>query len=245
MKKTESENKISKQVDKIMPHDKWTFNGDVTNVFDDMLERSIPQYDVMRSACFELGKRFVFPNSTIIDLGCSRGEALSYFVKEFDRDNKYIGIEVSKPMIEAARQRFKGIKEVEIKEMDLRNDYPATSGACVTLSILTIMFTPIEYRLQILNDIYCQTDRNGCFIFVEKVLGNSPVINKKMVEIYHNMKKKNGYTSEQVERKRLSLEGVLVPITAHWNEDMLKTIGWKSVDCFWRWMNFAGWIAIK
>jgi tRNA (cmo5U34)-methyltransferase len=237
--------KLEKNKDNIIPKEKWSFNGDVTNVFDDMLERSIPQYDVMRQACFELGKRFVTPYSTIVDLGCSRGEALSYFVKEFGDMNTYIGVEISKPMLETAQARFSSMKDVQIKEMDLRNDYPASSGASVTLSILTVMFVPIEYRQKILQDIYATTKNSGCFIFVEKVLGNSPMINKHMVEIYHNMKKQHGYTDEQVERKRLSLEGVLVPITAHWNEDMLKTIGWRSVDCFWRWMNFAGWIAIK
>jgi DUF1680 family protein len=30
-----------------------------------------------------------------------------------------------------------------------------------------------------------------------------------------------------------------------WNEDMLKTAGFRKVDCFWRYLNFAGWIAIK
>ena len=42
-----------------------------------------------------------------------------------------------------------------------------------------------------------------------------------------------------------SLEGVLVPVTASWNEELLAKAGFKQIDCFWRWMNFAGWIAIK
>lgn len=41
-----------------------------------------------------------------------------------------------------------------------------------------------------------------------------------------------------------SLEGVLVPVTTHWNEDMLRAEGFRHVDCFWRWMNFAAGVAV-
>ena len=39
--------------------------------------------------------------------------------------------------------------------------------------------------------------------------------------------------------------GVLVPVTAHWNEELLRQEGFTSVDCFWRHLNFAGWVAVK
>ena len=64
-------------------------------------------------------------------------------------------------------------------------------------------------------------------------------------DIYYDLKRANGYTEDQIQRKRLSLDGVLVPLTARWNEEMLRMVGFNEVDCFWRWMNFAGWVAIK
>ena len=66
-----------------------------------------------------------------------------------------------------------------------------------------------------------------------------------MIDEYYKIKAENAYTQEQISAKRKSLEGVLVPITASWNEQMLKDAGFKSIDCFWRYLNFAGWIAIK
>jgi len=38
---------------------------------------------------------------------------------------------------------------------------------------------------------------------------------------------------------------VLVPVTAEWNEGLLRQTGFQQVDCFWRWMNFAGWVGVK
>jgi tRNA (cmo5U34)-methyltransferase len=150
-------------------------------------------------------------------------------------------------MLEAVRNRFRLLIDagvVQILDLDLRQGFPRVS-ASVILSVLTIQFTPIEHRLRILEDIHTALLPGGAFIFVEKVIGATAALDRDFVELYYEFKRAGGYTSEEIERKRLSLEGVLVPVTARWNEELLKTAGFKQADCFWRWMNFAGWIAIK
>lgn len=234
-------------VDQVLPGSKWTFDGEVTDAFDNMLERSIPQYKVMRQACFDLACRYAVPKTAIVDLGCSRGEAMGALIDKFGVNNYFVGVEVSEPMIEAARGRFQGLinaNVVSIRSLDLRSDYPQVA-ASVTLCVLTLQFTPIEYRLRIMQDIYDHLLPGGALILVEKVIGASAKIDRGLVDIYYQMKAANGYTQEQIERKRLSLEGVLVPMTARWNEEMLSMVGFRQLDCFWRWMNFAGWVAVK
>lgn len=234
--------------DEVVPKEKWEFDESVTDAFDNMLSRSIPQYDVMREACFNLACKFITEGTPILDIGCSRGEALSLLIDKYGAHNRFIGIDVSEPMLEAARHRFKGLMEtsiVSILNHDLRKPGLPISNASVILSILTIQFTPIEYRLRILRDIYKTLIPGGAFIFVEKVLGNTAEINDFQVEEYYKLKAQNGYSQDSIERKRLSLEGVLVPVTAEMNEQFLRSAGFTQIDCFWRWMNFAGWIAIK
>lgn len=232
------------QQDNITPHGRWHFDAEVATVFDDMLARSIPQYDVMRKSVFDLGKRYVQPNSWVIDLGCSRGQALVPFVEHFGMSNRYLGIEASESMALAARARFDGNQHVVIRQDDLRKTYPSEKSS-VTLSVLTLQFTPIEYRQRILQQAYDGLLPGGAFILVEKVLGASAAVDADLVSLYYALKGANGYSTEQIERKRLSLEGVLVPVTAKWNEDLLRTTGFRHIDCFWRWMNFAGWLAVK
>ncbi|MGD9099373.1 MAG: methyltransferase domain-containing protein [Anaerolineae bacterium] len=233
--------------DQVMPDRRWEFDDEVTRVFDDMLRRSIPQYEVMRRAVFDVACRFQQNHTDVVDLGCSRGEALVPLVDRFGALNRFWGVDVSEPMLEAARERFKGYvnaRVVEIRECDLRRDYPPVS-ASVTLSVLTLQFTPIEYRQQIVRNAFQHTRPNGAFVLVEKVIGASAELDGLMIEVYHQLKSENGYSQEQIERKRLSLEGVLVPVTARWNEELLRTAGFTYVDCFWRWMNFAGWVAVR
>jgi len=230
--------------DEVKPGEKWSFDADVTRVFDDMLRRSIPQYDVMRDACVDLGSLYVQPETDIVDLGCSRGEALAPFVSRFQEQNTLVGCEISDPMLEASRTRFRGNDRVRIEACDLRSQYP-DARASVTLCILTLQFTPIEYRHEILSRIFDHTVTGGALVLVEKILGNSAAIDRSLVDCYYHLKADNGYSQEAIDRKRHSLEGVLVPVTAQWNEEMLRSAGFRHVDCFWRWMNFAGWVAVK
>ena len=237
----------SQAVDRTKPGSRWQFDKDVATVFDNMLERSIPQYHCMRAACFDLACKYVQPQTDIVDLGCSRGEALAPLVDRYGRQNRFVGVEVSKPMLKACRDRFRPLIRtgtVNILDLDLRTDYPIVSSS-VTLAVLTLQFVPIEHRHRVLKKAYSATRPGGAMIIVEKILGTTSTMNDTMVHLYYDMKHRNGYSVEEIERKRLSLEGVLVPVTASWNEDMLRSSGFTHVECFWRWMNFAGWVAVR
>lgn len=235
--------------DNITPKSKWEFDKNVTDCFDDMLERSIPQYDVMRDAVFNLGCKALDKNKNIsvLDIGCSNGLSLERYVHKYGAYGRFRGIDVSEPMLQQAKERFKGyIKTniVYIENMDLRVNFPMDKFSLIQ-SVLTIQFIPIEYRQKIIQNIYNHLCENGCFIMVEKVLGNCSELNEIMIDEYLKLKENNGYSKDQIERKRLSLEGVLVPVTSNWNIDLLKQAGFRKVDVFWRWMNFEGYICIK
>lgn len=113
------------------------------------------------------------------------------------------------------------------------------------LSILTLQFVPIEYRAKILRTMYNSLKFGGAFLLVEKVLGNTADIDDLFVKEYYAMKNRNGYSYEDIQRKKASLEGVLVPMTDSWNREMLRNAGFSQVDCFYRSLNFSGLIAIK
>ena len=230
-----------------LPDGKWAFDESVTRVFGDMLRRSIPQYAEMRRAVTDLGQSFIRPGTTVVDLGCSRGDALAPFVEAHGADNTYLGLEVSEPMLAAARARFAeaiAAGFVEIRRADLCDAYPDVR-ACLTLCVLTLQFTPVDQRQRILTDVYQSTLPGGALVLVEKVIGADPGLDALMVERYHRLKSEQGYSREEVERKRLALEGVLVPVTAGQNEALLRDAGFTRCECVWRWMNFAGWLALR
>lgn len=228
--------------DRTMPIGKWEFNNEVTAVFDDMLERSIPDYFGMRRTTTELALRFIQDETYVVDLGCSRGAALKPIIEASKKKLNFLGIEVSEPMRAAALKELTG--KAEIVDLDLRDLYPNVS-ASVTLSVLTLQFIPIEYRQRIIQNAYDNTIDGGAFLLVEKVLGADAFSDRLLVETYYDRKGENGYSTDQITAKRRSLEGVLVPVTADWNVEMLKQAGFKHIECYWRNLNFAAWIGIK
>jgi tRNA (cmo5U34)-methyltransferase len=228
--------------DEVMADAKWEFNAQVTEVFDDMLARSIPDYEGMRRITTELAIRFAQEGTSIVDLGCSRGAALKPIMKALENlDVRYMGLEISDPMFEAAKEE---IPTADVRKFDLREGYPKVISS-VTLSILTLQFIPIEYRQRIIQDVYDSLTPNGVFIFVEKILGADSYADNVFVNTYLDRKGNNGYTQEQINNKRKALEGVLVPVTDKWNKELLTDAGFKHVDCYWRHLNFAGWFGVK
>lgn len=253
-------------IDKTMPEGKWEFNEPVAAVFDNMLQNSIPSYDRMRDLTYRLGRQFVTPGSAIVDLGASLGRAIEPFCKEFgeyiyihagdrpepDREigNMYCCYEVAPAMLERLRENevLKAAKAKISNESLVDVDtfrFSEQVECSLILSVLTLQFTPIEHRQHILEKVHDSLQKGGAFILVEKVLGDDNFLDSLLVDTYYHMKGANGYTQESIATKRKSLEGVLVPVKAAWNEELLRKAGFNRVECFYRDLNFAGWIAIK
>lgn len=249
---TENKCESGEAVDKVVPGNKWEFDGNVAKCFNDMLKRSIPGYLDMRGLCYSLGKTFINNGSTVIDLGASRGEALRPFLEGscYGRAKNFIGLEISDPMRQEMEKEFGHLDKVEIHDYDLRSidtmDFSVhDKNIDLVLSILTLLFTPIQYRSKIIKNVYDMLSPGGAFILVEKVLGGCCETDDLLVDAYYEMKSANGYSPDDIQRKKASLEGVQVPITYEANVDLLKAEGFSKVEGFYRNLNFAGWIAIK
>ena len=229
--------------DNVKPGEKWEFNDEVARCFKNMLERSIPDYQSMRALSYELGTRFVQPDTLIVDAGCSTGMAVAPFVERFKDTNDFLLIDNSPAMAAASKYRFSEHPGVEVRAGSLWENLPLKDTASLVLSVLSLQFMPTAYRQSMISAIYESLTPGGAFVFVEKIVSEN--MDDLMVELYYDMKRRNGYSEEQIMDKRRSLENVLSPLKPEWNVDMLRTAGFDKVDMFWRCLNFCGWIAVK
>lgn len=230
--------------DNYIPDGAWKFNAEVAEVFEDMISRSIPDYDNMRDLTSRLAARFLSPGTSIIDLGCSTGMALESVIMSRNDLTQFLLCDTSEPMLAICKKKYEGKTNVQVLKHDIRNGMPARNCS-VILSCLTLQFVPIEYRQQILEDAYDSLLHGGALLMVEKVLGYSNTIDTAMRQEYYDIKRENSYTEEQIAEKRKSLEGTLVPLTEYANRQMLTAAGFEIVDCYWRYLNFCGLIAIR
>lgn len=236
--------------DNYVPTGKWKFDEHVTAVFPDMISRSIPGYGTMRDSVVRVAKRFLSAEEGglyLLDLGCSRGDTIYEILDSLEPMVKVgcVGVDSSEDMILSAEHLFRDFDHVSFVHGDI-TDIDITPGKYkVITSVLTAQFIPLDVRQEFYQRVHKGLSYDGVFILVEKVLGETPTSQGLLVDIYHNYKSEKGYTDEQIEEKRKSLQGVLVPLRASENEAMLKDSGFSNVQRFWQCLNFAGWMATK
>jgi tRNA (cmo5U34)-methyltransferase len=86
---------------------------------------------------------------------------------------------------------------------------------------------------------------NGCVLIVEKVLGDGSLFNRLFIERYYAYKRRRGYSELEIAQKREALENVLVPYRLRENHELLLNAGFREVEVFFKWYNFAGFVAVK
>lgn len=221
----------------------FEFDENVASVFDDMISRSVPFYDVSSNLITQILVKYLDSQAFIIDLGCSTGALL---FKLFEKNPKFrlCGVDNSKAMQEIAKNKAKAYgSRVEFIEADALT-FEFNSANAVILNYTLQFIRPLK-RVNFIKKIYDGLEDGGIFILSEKLLYEDKKLSKNMIEIYEEYKEKNGYSKYEIAQKRQALENVLIPFSEDENKKLLKDAGFKVVETIFKWGNFASFMAIK
>lgn len=225
----------------------FDFGAETARVFDDMLERSVPFYGELQEMIAQLAGDFAIPGSRVYDLGCSTGNGLLTMARYLPESVTLVGIDASRAMLDKARAKL-GKQALpcpwELQQADLNQGLPLDNASVVVMN-LTLQFIRPLYREKLVRGIAEGMNPGGCFILVEKVLGQDSLINRLFVRHYYDFKRRQGYDESEIMRKREALENILIPYHQKENEALLLDNGFSRCDCFFRWYNFCGMLAIK
>lgn len=232
------------------PRTDFSFGQKTAEVFDDMLDRSIPQYRELQRMIGEIAAEYAQPGTRIYDLGCSTGITLETLRRHVaDRTVSLHGLDYSDAMLQRCTDRVAGwapedAATVQLTRHDLNGGAPVQNASVVVLN-LTLQFVRPMLRDQIVRDIHEGLLAQGCLILVEKVVGEHSLLNRQFIRWYYDMKKRNGYSDLEIAKKREALENVLIPYRMQENMDLLRAQGFQTLDVFFRWYNFCGILAVK
>ena len=229
-----------------IPED-FVFNERVVEVFDDMLDRSIPFYREVIEASARLLDNFLTPGDTVYDLGCANGSSLLEFGRLLQhRDFSFVGIDNSRPMLDRARLKaelYRKQDRVSFSYEDITAfDHPGAGGVILNY---TLQFIRPLQREPFLKNIFSNLKPGGILLVSEKVINHDPRLNREYIDIYHRFKKSRGYSELEIAKKREALENVLIPFSVAENLAMLGKTGFAPVETYFRWFNFASFIAVK
>jgi len=223
----------------------FAFDADVTRVFEDMIQRSVPGYGLTLQMISVIAGLYTQENSKLYDLGCSLGAstlALAHGVKV--KGAQIIGVDNSQAMLDkCASNIISSPVPVKLQHDDIQN--VRFEDASVVVLNFTLQFVAKEERLALLQRIYAGMRQGGVLILSEKVSFEDEFVQDKHIALHESFKKAQGYSELEVSRKRQSLENVLIPepISAH--HARLQAAGFAKSQTWFQCFNFVSMLAYK
>lgn len=227
----------------------FEFNASVVQVFDDMISRSVPCYRELIRRQAQLAAHYYRSGTRIYDLGCSTGNlelAIGASMKEGDQSFTLIGVDNSEPMIRVCRERMEKLPQgahIDLSCSDIRE--VEMSNASVVILNLTLQFIPPDDRRKLLSRIHRALVPGGILLLTEKTVHAHLGLSQMQQNFYYRLKAENGYSEMEISQKREALENVLIPETVESHLERLTRVGFKAVDIWLKWFNFASFIALK
>ncbi len=226
----------------------FEFNQEVVEVFDDMIERSVPGYRSLLHQIGLLANQFAQPNNHIYDLGCSTGNTLAYLLPALSDIHSHIfAIDSSIDMINQCKQRFdpsnNAINTLNFLHQTIE-ETPIEQATVVILNF-TLQFIPPPQRTHVLSQIYQGLQPGGILVVSEKICFDHPQIQEHMTKLHHRFKSQQGYSKLEISQKRAALENVLIPETQDQLQKRLSEAGFTNIAQHFQQINFVSWVAFK
>lgn len=219
----------------------FEFNERVAQVFDDMLERSVPLYRECLLRQAQLVGRHYLPGSRIYDLGCSHGNLGVMVLDELGAAlREMVAVDTSKPMLERYRQRLEthSLRDRVVTVAEDIRTIPLTEASVVVVN-LTMQFLPLKDRDRLLEKIFNALKPGGILLLTEKTVAADDEVAALEQEFYYRFKAENGYSELEISQKREALETVLLPESLDQHLKRLRRVGFAQPLVWLKWFNFA------
>jgi len=160
----------------------------------------------------------------ILDLGTGDGRLLA--LVRLDRPGASgIALDFSPTMLQAARERFQGDKNVQVMAHNLDEPLPDLGRFDAIVSSFSIHHCTDERKKALYSEIHEALEPGGIFLNLEHVASATAGLHGRFLRAL-------GIT-EAEEDPSNKLAGVEAQL--QW----LREIGFQEVDCFWKWLELA------
>ena len=223
----------------------FNFGEQTAEVFDDMLDRSIPLYSELQRMIGEIAAEFAQDGTHIYDLGCSTGLTMQTLMGAVKREVQFIGLDNSDAMLARARERLERgpTRRWQLHNVDLNQAFTFENASVLVVNLVLQFVRPLN-RDNLIRRLHASLRDGGCLILVEKVLSENSTINRLFIKYYYEMKKRNGYSELEIAQKRSAIENVMKPDSLEQHRERLLAAGFSKVVPWFQCLNFASLIAL-
>ena len=233
--------------EQMLPGD-FVFDEQVADVFEDMINRSVPGYSSIVAMVAILAESYTQANSKIYDLGCSLGGTTFAIAQQLPSTPcSIVAIDNSPAMISRLEKKRASL-DITMAPIECRcEDILVTEifNASVVVLNFTLQFIEISERNRLIERVFAGMNSKGILILSEKIRFPDKKLNSLFVDLYHNFKGSMGYSQLEISQKRNALENVLIPETIDTHRNRLIQTGFSSFDVWFQCLNFASMVAFK
>ncbi|WP_207426269.1 class I SAM-dependent methyltransferase [Pedobacter sp. SYSU D00535] len=207
----------------------------ISKEYDRQRPYLIPCFHDFYTACYPLVKRMSAAKS-LLDLGAGTG-LFSYFVYLIRPELDFTLVDLSPEMLNAARERFKGLKNFSFLELNFATE-PFPGKFDIIISALSIHHLDDEEKRLLYKNAFEALNDGGLFINADQVLGRGPGFDSFYKESWMEAVKDSGLEPVAINNafQRIQLDK-FAPLEAQIS--MLEEAGFSEADCIYKNQNFA------
>lgn len=225
----------------------FEFDQHVAEVFEDMIQRSVPGYRELVEQIGILSLNVVQPETNVYDLGTSLGAVTMAIRRRLnDPSVTVFAVDNSNAMIKRCRllaQAYQSDVALKIIEQDINNI--AIENASLVVLNFTLQFIPQQHRKQLLRKIYDGMVPGGILVLSEKMANSNSHLDELIQTLHEDFKRSQGYSELEISQKREALQNVLIPETRTAHSNRLTEIGFDEISLWYQQYNFASLLAVK
>jgi SAM-dependent methyltransferase len=160
----------------------------------------------------------------VLDLGTGGG-ALVADVRSVAPEAEAYGLDISPPLLAAARMRFAGEKGIHFREHDLAETLPTDHGRFdLILSAWVIHHLPDRRKQALYREAFDLLEPGGFFCNMDLVALPTAELQRRALSVFASMDEED--SSDQ-------------PAPVDTQLGWLRESGFENVDCYWKWLATA------
>lgn len=218
----------------------WVFDDKVVKNWQNEMDGHIPGYWDVINLSADIVERIHGKSARILNYWAATGnQFIPYQDKGWDPEN-FMGMNYSEAHDQNFRERFPDCPNRQIS-IEKRPYNPLTDAPFDVVQMhWSLHFEPLDKRGEVLQQIYDSLNEGGTLLLTDKTKQSEVVEG-----LYHDFKRAQGVSDEEIDAKKKAIIGVLEPLPSHWYEDVLKKTGFVDICVVHAQLGFVTWLARK